>query len=345
MPSPTCATSTRRVLDLAAAQSADIAARLARSACACSPARAGSPAATRASPRPPTADAGARRRRRARRHRRHPAGHGHRAPRRRAHPHLAADLRPRRAARARSSSSGRASPAPSSPRPTSASARRSCSSPPATGCCPARTPTPPRSSRTSSRKRGMEVLGTLPGGVRRAHRRRRRRHARRRPRRRRARTPCWPSARCRNTAGLGLEEVGVELTPSGHIAGRPGLAHHRSAASTPPATAPGCCRSRPWRPCRAASRCRTPSATPWRRSTCAAVAANIFTDPEIATVGVSSRTSTTSRADVESVMLPLARNPRAKMQGITRRLRQALLPQGLRHRASAASSSRPRRPS
>ena len=49
-----------------------------------------------------------------------------------------------------SSSWARVSPGPSSPRPTSGSARRSCWSPRATGCCPARTPTPPRSSRTSS---------------------------------------------------------------------------------------------------------------------------------------------------------------------------------------------------
>jgi NAD(P)H dehydrogenase (quinone) len=46
------------------------------------------------------------------------------------------------------------------------------------------------------------------------------------------------------------------------------------------------------------------------------VAANIFTEPEIATVGIGQATADES-ADVESVMLPLARNPRAKMQGIT----------------------------
>jgi NAD(P)H dehydrogenase (quinone) len=45
------------------------------------------------------------------------------------------------------------------------------------------------------------------------------------------------------------------------------------------------------------------------------VAANIFTDPEIATVGISQQAADEA-ADVDSVYLPLARNPRAKMQGI-----------------------------
>ena len=48
------------------------------------------------------------------------------------------------------SSSAPASPARSSPPPTSRWARRSRWSPAATGCCPARTPTPPRCWRTCS---------------------------------------------------------------------------------------------------------------------------------------------------------------------------------------------------
>ena len=44
----------------------------------------------------------------------------------------------------------RASPVPSSPAPTTRSASTSRWSPAATGCCPARTPTPPRCSRRSS---------------------------------------------------------------------------------------------------------------------------------------------------------------------------------------------------
>lgn len=47
------------------------------------------------------------------------------------------------------------------------------------------------------------------------------------------------------------------------------------------------------------------------------VSANIFTDPEIATVGISEKDIETKGLDVEAVALPLARNPRAKMQGLT----------------------------
>jgi dihydrolipoamide dehydrogenase len=46
------------------------------------------------------------------------------------------------------------------------------------------------------------------------------------------------------------------------------------------------------------------------------VAANIFTDPEIATVGIGQATVDPERGDVQQVKLPLATNPRAKMQGI-----------------------------
>lgn len=52
--------------------------------------------------------------------------------------------------------------------------------------------------------------------------------------------------------------------------------------------------------------------TPLRMS---AVSSNVFTDPEIATVGVSAADAE-DNPDVEAVMMPLARNPRAKMLGI-----------------------------
>ena len=42
---------------------------------------------------------------------------------------------------------------------------------------------------------------------------------------------------------------------------------------------------------------------------------NIFTDPEIATVGMSAADAA-DNSDVEAVMMPLSRNPRAKMLGI-----------------------------
>jgi dihydrolipoamide dehydrogenase len=46
------------------------------------------------------------------------------------------------------------------------------------------------------------------------------------------------------------------------------------------------------------------------------VAANVFTDPEIATVGVGQATVENDRAGVREVKLPLGTNARAKMQGV-----------------------------
>jgi dihydrolipoamide dehydrogenase len=48
----------------------------------------------------------------------------------------------------------------------------------------------------------------------------------------------------------------------------------------------------------------------------ATVAANVFTDPEIATVGLPAVEVAVERAGVREVKLPLATNARAKMQGI-----------------------------
>jgi pyruvate/2-oxoglutarate dehydrogenase complex dihydrolipoamide dehydrogenase (E3) component len=53
---------------------------------------------------------------------------------------------------------------------------------------------------------------------------------------------------------------------------------------------------------------------PLRLST---VAANVFTDPEIATVGVSQQAIDDGRVEAHAVKLPLARNARAKMAGVT----------------------------
>ncbi len=47
------------------------------------------------------------------------------------------------------------------------------------------------------------------------------------------------------------------------------------------------------------------------------VSSNIFTDPEIATVGVTQADIDAGTVDAQCVMLPLAGNPRAKMMGIT----------------------------
>ncbi len=46
------------------------------------------------------------------------------------------------------------------------------------------------------------------------------------------------------------------------------------------------------------------------------VAANVFTDPEIATVGVGQASVESERGGVHEVKLPLGTNARAKMQGV-----------------------------
>jgi dihydrolipoamide dehydrogenase len=53
---------------------------------------------------------------------------------------------------------------------------------------------------------------------------------------------------------------------------------------------------------------------PMRLST---VAANVFTDPEVASVGVTQKAVESGAVQAQSVTLPLATNARAKMQGIT----------------------------
>lgn len=117
------------------------------------------------------------------------------------------------------------------------------------------------------------------------------------------------------TQGLGLEEAGVELTKSGHIVvdrvsrtsvrgiyasgdctgvlplasvaamqGRIAIAHHLGGAVVP--------------------------------LEIKGVSANIFTDPEIATVGIS-QVDASEQSDVIDVLMPLAPNARAKMDNIT----------------------------
>ena len=47
-----------------------------------------------------------------------------------------------------------------------------------------------------------------------------------------------------------------------------------------------------------------------------AVSSNVFTAPEIATVGISQQAIENGEMDAETIMLPLSGNPRAKMQGV-----------------------------
>lgn len=118
-----------------------------------------------------------------------------------------------------------------------------------------------------------------------------------------------------NTSGLGLEEVGVELTASGHV-----KVDRVSRTSVTGIYAAGDCTGVLPLASVAAMQGRIAM---WHSLGDAVaplnvrgVAANIFTEPEIATVGLGQIAADES-PEVESIMLPLARNPRAKMQGIT----------------------------
>ncbi|WP_068253302.1 NAD(P)H-quinone dehydrogenase [Janibacter corallicola] len=116
------------------------------------------------------------------------------------------------------------------------------------------------------------------------------------------------------TEGIGLEEVGIDLTGSGHVD-----VDRVSRTSVRGVYAAGDCTGVFPLASVAAMQGRTAMAhalgdavTPLRMS---AVSSNVFTDPEIATVGVSAADAE-ANSDIEAVMMPLSRNPRAKMLGI-----------------------------
>jgi pyruvate/2-oxoglutarate dehydrogenase complex dihydrolipoamide dehydrogenase (E3) component len=117
-----------------------------------------------------------------------------------------------------------------------------------------------------------------------------------------------------NTRGLGLEEAGVRLDDCGFI-----QVDKVSRTSAPHVYAAGDCtgvlmlasvaamqgRIAMWH---ALGEAVQPLKLGW-------VAANIFTDPEVATVGVSQAQIDSGEVPARIVKLPLATNPRAKMQG------------------------------
>jgi dihydrolipoamide dehydrogenase len=118
------------------------------------------------------------------------------------------------------------------------------------------------------------------------------------------------------TSGIGLEETGVALTDSGHV-----QVDRVSRTSVRGVYAAGDCTGVLALASVAAMQGRIAMAhalgdavTPLNLR---AVSANIFTDPEIATVGYTQKDVDEGRVDATSVMLPLSTNPRAKMQGIT----------------------------
>jgi pyruvate/2-oxoglutarate dehydrogenase complex dihydrolipoamide dehydrogenase (E3) component len=118
-----------------------------------------------------------------------------------------------------------------------------------------------------------------------------------------------------NTAAIGLEEAGVTLTSSGHIE-----VDGVSRTSARGVYAAGDCTGVLPLASVAAMQGRIAM---WHALGDAvqplnlkAVAANIFTDPEIATVGWSATGLEEAGIAAESVMLPLATNARAKMQNV-----------------------------
>jgi dihydrolipoamide dehydrogenase len=118
-----------------------------------------------------------------------------------------------------------------------------------------------------------------------------------------------------NTAGMGLEEAGVRLKDSGHI-----WTDRVSRTSAPGVYAAGDVTGIFALASVAAMQGRIAvyhflgdAVTPLNLKT---VSSNVFTDPEIATVGYSQADVDAGKIDARAVKLPLLRNPRAKMQGI-----------------------------
>lgn len=118
-----------------------------------------------------------------------------------------------------------------------------------------------------------------------------------------------------NTAGIGLEQAGVQLTPGGHI-----VVDRVSRTTAFRVYAAGDCTGVMPLASVAAMQGRIAM---WHALGDAvapldthAVAANIFTAPEIATIGTSERAIRAGEVDGAVTRLPVARNPRAKMLGI-----------------------------
>ncbi|MFC1408980.1 NAD(P)H-quinone dehydrogenase [Streptacidiphilus sp. N1-12] len=118
-----------------------------------------------------------------------------------------------------------------------------------------------------------------------------------------------------NTAGMGLEGAGVKLTEGGQV-----KVDRVSRTSAPGVYAAGDCTGVFMLASVAAMQGRIAmyhalgdAVQPLNLKT---VASNVFTDPEIATVGYSAADVECGKMDAVCVKLPLRGNPRAKMQGI-----------------------------
>ena len=117
------------------------------------------------------------------------------------------------------------------------------------------------------------------------------------------------------TSGIGLEEVGVELTPSGHVevdkvsrTSVRGVYAAGDCTGVLPLASVAAMQGRI-----AMSHALGDAVAPLNLDV---VSANVFTDPEIATVGVSQKDLDEERVDADVLTLALSRNPRAKMLGI-----------------------------
>ncbi|MCG2805498.1 NAD(P)H-quinone dehydrogenase [Propionicimonas sp.] len=118
-----------------------------------------------------------------------------------------------------------------------------------------------------------------------------------------------------NTAGIGLAEAGVQLTPTGHI-----VVDRVSRTTARGVYAAGDCTGVNALASVAAMQGRIAmwhslgdSVSPLDLRT---VSANVFTSPEIATVGISQAEVDQGNLTVASVTLPLSGNARAKMQAL-----------------------------
>ncbi len=118
-----------------------------------------------------------------------------------------------------------------------------------------------------------------------------------------------------NTQDLGLEEAGVTLAESGHV-----VVDRVSRSSVPGIYAAGDCTGVLPLASVAAMQGRIAIAHALGDAVAplslGRVSSNIFTDPEIATVGISQSDIDEGRVDARTVMLPLTKNPRAKMQNV-----------------------------
>lgn len=119
-----------------------------------------------------------------------------------------------------------------------------------------------------------------------------------------------------NTADLGLENAGVSTTESGHIpvdrVSRTNVANIYAAGDCTgvyPLASVAAMQGRI-----AMAHLMGDAVKPLRTHQ---VAANIFTSPEIATVGVTEKEIASGKYQADTVMLKLSTNPRAKMRAVT----------------------------